>query len=223
MMAERPLPENIRGSWYFVSLKEASRDPENPPFQVFQFTLDGRFSIFAIRNGARLEKEKGEYTFDGNFLILRGRTTETYRVRAETYWRWALEGKKEAYHLSRGLVSEADLIELSEQESKEVRILPIRVSVVPEASIPDVIYELGFESTEHGRRLSVANFFTEVVEHRMWIGLTPYVQGIDPRTWERIIQDSFLDFFLNKPEGIRVVTVRFFGSDEVRVFNYSID
>jgi AraC-like DNA-binding protein len=222
-MAERPLPENIRGSWYFVSVKEAGRDSDSRSLQVFQFNLDGRFSIFAMRNGARFEKEKGEYTFDGNFLILRGRTTETYRVRTETYWRWVLEGKKEVYYLMRGLVSESDLIDLSENESKEVRILPIRVSVVPEASISDVIYELGFESTEHGRRLSVANFFTEVDEHRMWVGLTPYVRGIEPRTWERIIQDSFLDFFLNKPAGIRVVTVRFFGSDEVRVFNYSID
>ena len=220
-MAERPLPENIRGSWYFVSEKRASNRDAEP--LVFQFRLDGSFSLFTLRSGTRIEKERGEYTFDGNFLILRGRTTETYRVRTQTHWRWTLEGKKEAHQLVRGMISDDDLVDLSAAESKEIRILPIRVAVVEENSVADVIYELGFESAEHDRRLPVASLFAEFDGHQMWVGLTTYVTGIEVRTWERIIQDSFLDFHLNKPSEIRVVTIRFYGTDEVRVFNYTAD
>jgi hypothetical protein len=219
-MSRRLMPEAIRGCWYYVSEKFDFKDPVNKPRQVLTFRVDGSFVRYQFKDQSRKEIERGDYTFDGNFLILRGRTTETYRVRTKFSWRWTLEGKKDDHYLMRGLVTEDVFQTLSAEDQKEIRILPMRVAVRSELEGQDLIYDLVYEPA--GRKpIAIGAFFVEAEDDgRRFIGLTPYVEGIAPKTWERIIQDSYLDIFLGKPTDVRVVTVRLLSTGESMVFNY---
>ena len=219
-MAERPPPESIRGSWYYLP---ASLDPHNlgdKPPQVLRFRLDGGFTRYIARDDGWIEKEKGDYTFDGAFLIVRGRNTDTFRVRIERYWRWSLEGKKEEQVLLRGLVTDADFGALDAEDQKEIRILPIRVSVRARSDTDDAVFDLVYKG-ESGERL-VGSFFVEREDAKVWVGVSPFVEGIESKTWERIIRESYLDIFRGKPRDVRVVTVRLLENGDSRVFNYSI-
>ncbi len=219
-MAERPPPESIRGSWYYLP---SSLDPHNmgeKPPQVLRFRLDGSFTRYIARDDGWIEKEKGDYTFDGAFLIVRGRNTDTFRVRTEAFWRWTLEGKKEEQVLLRGLVTADNFITLGADDQKEIRILPIRVGVQARADTDDAVFDLVYRG-EQGEVL-VASFFVEREEHKLWVGVSPFVQGIEGKTWERIVRESYLDIFRSKPRDLQVVTVRMLDSGESRVFNYSI-
>jgi len=220
MMRERPLPEAIRGSWYFLP---ASVDPRNPGergLMMYRFRLDGTFSLYSVRDGSLTEKEKGDYTFDGQFLIIRGRTTETFRVRASGFWRWVLEGKKEDYVLVRGRAREQDFATLPPEQSKEIRILPIRVTVQNEGKHPEAVNELIYQSENIVK--PVGCFFVEHTKEdgKMWVGLSPWADGIEPKTWERIIRESYLDIHLGKPDDVSVVTVRNLRDNESKIFNY---
>lgn len=220
-MRDRPLPETIRGSWYYLP---ASADPNKPSDRgvfVYRFRLDGTFTLYTIRDGSWTEKESGDYTFDGAFLIVRGRNTDTYRVRNEHFWRWRLEGKKEDYVLLRALATEESFIDLGEAQRKEIRILPIRVSVRNPFDSPDAIHKLvySFEGVEE----QVGTLFVERSGDNLWIGLTPIATGIDEKTWERIVRESFLDIYLGKPDDIRVVTLRLLDENDSTVFNYAFE
>lgn len=219
-MAERPPPESIRGSWYYLP---GSLDPHNlgdKPPQVLRFRLDGTFTRYIARDDGWLEKEKGDYTFDGAFLIVRGRNTDTFRVRTEHFWRWSLEGKKEEQVLLRGLVTEEDFVKLGAEDQKEIRILPIRVSVRARTDTDDAVFDLLYKSDTV--ELLVASFFVERDGAKVWVGVSPFVEGIEAKTWERIIRESYLDIFRGKPREVQVVTVRMLESGESRVFNYSM-
>lgn len=219
-MAERPPPESIRGSWYYLP---GSVDPHNlgdKPPQVLRFRLDGTFTRYIARDDGWLEKEKGDYTFDGAFLIIRGRNTDTFRVRTDEFWRWSLEGKKEEQVLLRGLVTREDFVTLDAEDQKEIRILPIRVSVRARADSDDAVFDLVYRG-EHGEQL-VGSFFIERDHAKVWVGVSPFVEGIEGKTWERIIRESYLDIFRGKPRDVQVVTVRLLESGESRVFNYSM-
>lgn len=218
-MAERPPPESIRGSWYYVPASADPRALGDKTPQVLRFRLDGTFVRYLVRDAELHEKEHGNYTFDGQFLIIRGRNTDTYRVRTGEYWRWFLEGKKEEQVLLRGLVTPKHFGELSPEDQKEIRILPIRVGVEgPEAS-RDGIFELVYR--KDGSPRVVASFFIETEGSKIWVGLSRFVDGIEDKTWERIIRESYMDIFRGKPAEVRVVTVRMLDSGESRVFNYS--
>lgn len=217
-MAERPPPESIRGSWYFLpdSANPLALGDKVP--QIMRFRLDGTFSRYLARESEWQEKEKGDYTFDGQFLIIRGRNTDTYRVRCDAFWRWVLEGKKEEQVLLRALISRRDFVELDAEDLKEIRILPIRVGVEAPARADDAIYELVYR--KNGVPRTVGSFFIEQDGARLWVGLSRFVKGVEDKTWERVIRDSYLDIFRSKPEDVRVVTVRMLDTDESRVFNY---
>lgn len=221
-MRERPLPEAIRGSWYYIP---ASTDPLKPGDRgmlVYRFRVDGTFALYTLRDGSWQEKEKGDYTFDGAFLIIRGRNTDTYRVRPEAFWRWRLEGKKEDYVLLRGLVRPESFVDLDEKEQKEIRILPIRVSVSNPYNDPNAIYALNYTSGETTK--TIGTFFVEhdVESGQMWIGLTKIAGGLEPKTWERIIRESFLDIHRGKPDDVTVVTLRAMNDNDSKVFNYTL-
>lgn len=219
-MAERPPPESIRGSWYYLP---TTLDPHNlgdKPPQVLRFRLDGTFTRYIARDDGWLEKEKGDYTFDGAFLIIRGRNTDTFRVRTEHFWRWSLEGKKEEQVLLRGLVSSDDFVTLGPDDQKEIRILPIRVGVRSHTDVDDGVFDLVYRG-ENGEQL-VGAFFVEHEGAKVWVGVSPFVEGIEGRTWERIIRESYLDIFRGKPGDVKVVTVRMLESGESRVFNYAM-
>lgn len=219
-MAERPPPESIRGSWYYIASSADPHELGDKPPQVLRFRLDGTFTRYIARQSDWTEKERGEYTFDGAFLIIRGRNTDTFRVRTEEFWRWNLEGKKEEQVLLRGLVKKEDFGELPPEDQKEIRILPIRVGVHAPSDTKDVLYELVYKG--EGERRKVGTFFVEREGHKIWVGLIPYVTGIEGRTWERIIRESYLDIFRGKPTDVQVVTVRLLNTGESRVFNYSV-
>lgn len=219
-MPERPLPEAIRGSWYFLP---ESTDPKNPgdkAILVYQFRLDGSFSAFTLKKEKWSEKDSGDYTFDGAFLIIRGRNTDTFRVRVETFWRWHLEEKKKDYVLLRNLITEDDFVELDPAVAKRIRLAPTRVTVQKsgdsEEAIQNLVYTAGDED------ILVGSAFIERNDQDIWIGLTPVVSGLEKKTWEGIIRESFLDVHLDEPDDVRVVTIRFFDDNESVVFNYTV-
>lgn len=220
-MANRPPPESIRGSWYYIDQEADPHDLGDKPPQVLAFRLDGTFTRYIAKNDEWMQKETGEYTFDGNFLIIRGRNTDTFRVKPAHFWRWNLEGKKQQKALLRGLVTEDDFGELSDEDRKEIRILPIRVGIEAPSDVDGVIYNLVFRREEKQR--VVGNFFVERDEQKLWIGVSPFATGIEQRTWERIVRESYLDIYAGKPDDVRVVTVRMLDTDQSKVFNYTVD
>lgn len=221
-MSQRPLPESIRGSWYYLPESGLKSIGEKlPPIYIFQ--LDGRFSLMNARDGELIEKDRGTYTFDGNFLIIRGRNTDTYRVRVRDWWRWNLEGKKEDQVLVRGLFPPDERVQLLEEEKKEIRILPIRVVVDEPATGTGSIHRLVYRPASGEPRL-VGSFFAEFEEQegKVWIGISPATDDINIELWERIIKESYLDIYRAKSQDIRVVTLRFLDSNESRVFRYAM-
>lgn len=219
-MAQRPPPESIRGSWYYLPESANPRKLGEKPPQVLRFRLDGSFTRYIAREDAWSEKERGDYTFDGAFLIIRGRNTDTFRVRPDSFWRWRLEGKKQEQVLLRGLVASDDFVTLPPEDQKEIRILPIRVGIVAPSDTDDVIYDLVYKKDDEPQL--VGSFFVEREGPKIWVGVSRYADGIEERTWERIIRESYLDIFRGKPSDVSVVTVRLLDSGESRVFNYAM-
>lgn len=219
-MAQRPPPESIRGSWYYLPISQDPHHLGDKPPQLMRFRLDGTFARYIARDDVWLEKEKGEYTFDGAFLIVRGRNTDTFRVRTDQFWRWTLEGKKEEQVLLRGLVTDEDFTTLGAEDQKEIRILPIRVAVRARGDHDDGVYDLVYR--HDGGEVHVGCFFIEREGAKLWVGVSPFVDGIEPKTWERIIRESYLDIFRSKPRDVQVVTVRLLEGGESRVFNYAV-
>ena len=220
-MAERPLPETIRGSWYYYAASQNPMEPGDRGNLIYRFRLDGSFGLYAVRDGNWIDKEKGDYTFDGQFLIIRGRNTDTFRVKPYAFWKWGLEGKKEEHILSRARATE-DNVSLTPEQQKEIRILPIRVSVRSAADSTDGIYELVYSA--HETEIIVGGLFVEYdhEEGRMWIGLSEFTEDLEAKTWERIIRESFLDLHMGKPNDVNVVTLRTLHNNESVVFNYAI-
>lgn len=114
-MHDNLLPEAIRGSWYLLA-------DDNKPLaeaiekkgQLLALRLTGKFSLYDLTQEddgtEKVVKDAGDYTFDGDFLILRGRNTETYRVRIKSAWQWNLEAKKKTRKLLRGNLVPSDLM-----------------------------------------------------------------------------------------------------------------
>ncbi len=229
-MSHRPLPEAIRGCWFFIPDASPHTQSGQKNSSIIHFNLDGSFERFQIKENARKSMEQGTYTFDGMFLILRGRNTDTYRVHPEGFSRWNIEGKKDGQALVRGYPSHFSTAELSAAEQKEIQNLPIRVSVVDEhahANVPDErngnsngIYQLTYQTSDQTHE-NIANFFVESHPgNRLWVGLSPFINNIEPSTWQRLIHDCYLDVYLNKPADIDVVTVVLLDSDDTQTFNY---
>ncbi|RAL22441.1 hypothetical protein DL240_11385 [Lujinxingia litoralis] len=218
-MSSRFLPEAIRGAWFYVPEDYDLTRPHERTRMQLVFRIDGSFTRYQIKNDSRRPVENGDYTYDGNFLILRGRNTDTFRVKQQGYWRWDLEGKKKEQRLLRALVDLDAPLPLSDAASRDIRILPLWVKIHRRFQGPDTIFEAHYSPDDQDPQL-VATFFIEELDEKRWIGITPLVTGIEPRTWERIIQDCLLDLFLGKPSDIGVVTLRLLDSGEARVFNY---
>ena len=122
--------------------------------------------------------------------------------------------------LLRSLVSDSDFVALSADDHKEIRILPIRVGVRVKVDADDAIFDLVYRSEQ--REVRVGAFFVEREGAKVWVGVSQFAKGIEPKTWERIIRESYLDIFRGKPTDVQVVTVRLLDSGESRVFNYSV-
>lgn len=229
-MSHRPLPEAIRGCWFFIPDATPASQSGQKNSSMIHFNLDGSFERFQIKDNTRRTAEQGTYTFDGMFLILRGRNTDTFRVHPDGFSRWSIEGKKDGQALVRGYPSHCSATELTPTNKKEIRYLPTRVSVLDDythsmSSIEpngdsNGIYQLTYRTTDQAHE-NIANFFVEFhPDNRLWIGLSPFINGIELETWQRIIQDSYLNIYLNKPADIDVVTIALLDSDDTETFHY---
>lgn len=227
MSSSRSLPEAARGCWYLIPQDAVIKDGGLRSSQILALRVDGSFRRYQIKNGRRKTIETGNYTYDGNFLILRGRNSETFRVYRESFWRWSLEGRRKDFFLLRGLITEESFSELSERQSRDVRILPLRAQIeATDDGDEDQIFQITFrpeDSEPSDNPILLATFFFEDsgAGHR-WIGLTPLVSQIEPATWERIIHDSFLDLYCARPNDLSVITIRFLDTDRSKVFSYGI-
>lgn len=214
------LPEAVRGSWYRV---DPSSDPtagDGPEHQVVCFGADGSFRRFEPGSGSRKCVKNGDYTFDGNFLIVRGRRSQTYRVRRPTFWRWELEGKKNQFHLYRGFVDGDELKPVDDDVVRQVRLLPLRVRV--EAAFDDDAIRHLVYRPEEGPGRMLANISVQQFDDRpSWIGIAPLVTGVDADGWEEIVRQSYLG---TGPEGLDTdqgVVLQLFDSGQTRQLSES--
>ena len=213
-MNDQLLPESIRGGWYFVPSTDDVLSTVEEEGEILVFHLDGTFVRFAIEDDARREEERGEYTFDGQFLIVRGSSTDTYRVHPESEWRWRLEGKKEDQLLLRGLLDRPETVQLRDERREEIERMPMRVFVrsvfdgAQEGEICMLIHEADDEEVAIG-----ALFAEAPSDGEMWIGVTPFVEGLNLEIWERIVRESYVDIHRDDLDQVARVDVHFFGPD----------
>ncbi len=207
-------PEALRGSWY--RLKQPANDPiaRDDAKELVTFGIDGNFVRYELKGASRKPVGKGDYTYDGSFLILRARRTHTFRVHRSSFWRWDLEGKKKSYALVRGFVPDGQVEELPEEESRDIRLIPVRARVESHFKDGDDIYRLVYEHGQRDRRCLATFCVDDAIEDRLWVGLTPFVRGLDPRTWQRIIEESFLDSYLDKKHRPQQTTLEMMDSRE---------
>lgn len=202
-MTDRLLPEAIRGAWY--SLPDEPREVDEAlesDGEILVFRLDETFERYQIDGDRQLEEdERAEYTFDGDFLILRGSSTETFRIEAVAPWKWEAEKKSEDRRLLRGTYGADDPVGLDEERVAEIDRLPGRVYVKsdldgpPSATIGTFVHEDG-EGDEVKIGAVCAEYDGDDVR---WIAATPFAEGIDDDTWRSIVEDAYLDIYLDDP------------------------
>jgi len=213
-MTEKLLPESIRGGWYFVPATEDVGEVVDEQGEILVFHLDRTFVRFEIEEDARREAERGEYTFDGQFLIVRGSSTDTYRVDAESEWRWHLEGKKDDKLLLRGLIDRVETVDLPGERRDEIERMPMRVFVrsIFDGAQAGEICMLIHEADDE--EIAIGALYAEAPEDgEMWIGVTPFVEGLNIEIWERIVRESYLDIHRDDLEEVARIEAHFFGPD----------
>jgi hypothetical protein len=217
------LPEAIRGAWYLLPDEADPHTLEHKKAQQLFFELDGSFTRYKIKRGERRrEHETGDYTFDGNFLITRGRSTDTYRVHPEGFWRWDLEEKKGDYVLLRGPFEADDFFTITPDQREELQRVPIRIAVQSPFVDDDerAIFELVHRPEDGEERPAGSLWADRVGSEILHIGLTPIVAGVDAALWERVVAESFLDVYLGEPDDIDIVELHLYDVDEVRRFEF---
>lgn len=200
-MTDRLLPEAIRGAWYSLPDEpEEVDDALEEDGEVLVFRLDETFDRYRIAEEGGLEEdERADYTFDGDFLILRGSSTETFRIEPVAPWKWEGEKKSEDRRLLRGTYAGDEPIDLGSERVAEIERLPGRVYVKsalrgpPSATIGTFVHEDG-EGDEVDIGAVCAQYDGNEVR---WIGATPYADGIDKGTWRSIVEDAYLDIYLD--------------------------
>lgn len=206
-MSQRPYPEAIRGIWYVLREDEdlaTVRDTHTG--DIYLFRMDGSFSHVQLKNGSTRRQEDGSYTFDGEFLITRGRNTETYRVSLRDARTWEMETKKHGFTMHRSLYPE-DAVTLTEREQRDLRILPIRAKLtLPHDSLGVALGRLEFEREGAQAPVILGEVCVELEQERRlcWIGLTARTRDLDASTWTRIAQESIWSMGLDdaQREGI---------------------
>lgn len=220
-MTERPLPEAIRGTWFLLPEEGDVEETLQDDGELVALHLDGTFTRYDVSGGGKEEAETGDYTFDGAFLILRGRNTHTYRVHFESDWYWFLEGKKKSRRLMRGLIEERDVFTADDEERRDM-IVPTRTRVEclwsDESDAPlELVYK-----PKGGEPVRIGWFSVEVepAADNLWIGVTPLVTNLEPQAWEKIVRQAYLDGHLGKPDDVGSVVVELLGADQRQVFDY---
>lgn len=201
-MGERPLPEAIRGAWYSVPLEPQDVDEAlESDGEVLVFRLDETFDRYQVEEGELEEDERAEYTFDGDFLILRGSSTVTFRVDQRAPWHWELEAKSGERRLLRGKYEGTEPVRLAGDRADEIERLPGRVFVKSEFSGHGsaTIGTLVHESTD-GDEVDIGAVCAEFDDEMLtWIGATPFVDSIPERTWKRVVREAYFEIYLDAP------------------------
>lgn len=193
-MSERPLPEAIRGSWYLLPEEGTLEEALDDKGQLVALRVDGTFTRYTADTTSKRVKEEGDYTFDGDFLILRGRNTDTFRVHIEEDWYWFLEAKKKNRRLYRGMIDGDDFIELDDASRREIDMLPMRVSAQcryedEEGAIFDLVYQ---PKEGDAQRVGCFSVDPDRETGSLWVGLTALATNLEASTWEKVIRKSYL-------------------------------
>jgi hypothetical protein len=212
-MSERLLPEAIRGSWYLLTKGGSPVEALADEGQLLALHLDGTFVRYTVDKSDKQQKEQGDYTFDGDFLILRGRNTDTFRVHVEADWYWFLEAKKKSRRLFRGLLEPEDFFALSDDEREEIGNKPRRVKVqcrYDEES--DAIFDLVFRPKKgDAKRIGCFSVEPDPQNGALWVGLTPLVNNLAAKVWEEVIRKAYLGTHRGKPDDVGRVSLEFLG------------
>lgn len=189
-------PESIRGGWYLLPSEGDLEEALEESGAVVVFSLEGDFERFDLTAGERELDESGDYTFDGQFLILRGTTTQTFRVHPTATWRWELEGKKDDQVLLRGLTEHESPFELDTKRAKEIESVPARVFVRSEFGGPSEGEICSLIHESEGEELKLGACFAEPAEEgSTWIGVSSFVEGLSETLWERIVRRSYVEIY----------------------------
>lgn len=209
-MTQRLYPEAIRGLWFLIP-EETSRQEVaagEAAAEVLVMRLDGSFRRLSYEGGQMREREHGDYTFDGDFLITRGRSTETYRVRPQQWWRWEIETKKDAFELVRSLDDLArPRQELGEEAARDLRILPLRADVEPVLEDPLGLVHLTF-SRAQDPLLGVVSVEVDEDSQQVWLGIGRVATELSEELWARLAQEVVCGVYLedrgHEPSALRV-------------------
>ena len=214
-------PEAIRGLWFMVKDGAGmAQDVAKLSVELYVFHINGQFQRVLLREGARREHEGGHYTFDGGFLITRGRTTETYRVIIEGPTHWLLDGKKGMVSLCRGLLDEDDQPlaspALDGPAQRELRILPARVrferfAQQDQLSAWRILYDRDGKSSPEATWLGTLSTDMDDAD-TLWCGITPHVAGLEARVWRRFVTEAYLP--THHPGPLKHVITHFLDSGE---------
>lgn len=213
------LPEDVRGGWYHLPADASPRDDLEEEGQIVHFDLNGDYTAYEIDEGHRRETETGGYTFDGDFLILRGGRTETFRAEPRSRWHVDLESKSDETMLLRGPYTSGELQRsISEEEVDEVRRMPAKVLVrsATEGDLEtEVVTFIDERRGAEGRVLGAASMQWESDDQStMWIGVTPAVDGLGLEIWRSLVREAYLDVYLGEPGGLERVALALFTDPE---------
>lgn len=201
-MSERPYPEAIRGAWFLLPVDETlDKARQEHSYDVIIFHIDNSYELLTIKGGILKNSSSGNYTFDGDFLITRARATETYRVTMQHHTQWSIETKKGMRPMYRALHPIPQ--HLDEGQLKDLRILPIKARAEMICADPHSPLQLTMNEVQLAT-ISVDRWETNKT---CWFGIMPLVEGIEPRTWLRIIQESVFALTLDHPEGFDTIEV----------------
>lgn len=223
-MTSRPYPEAIRGAWYMMRQEEpVDKARERDTYELYIYRLDGTFSRIQLKDGHVKSQEHGDFTFDGEFLITRGRNTETYRVDAKSTREWTIETKKHAFTMKRSLFAPDDAA-LSSADLRDIRILPIRVKVTfPSDTLGTSHGLLTFDrGGDLEKPLILGEVAVELLNNRKlcWIGLTKRADGIEPQTWDRILRESVFDLGLEDTDNVEELELLDIEADRFNVIEF---
>ena len=211
MVTAGTLPEAVRGNWYyFESPPEDDVDPDGS-YQVVSFDVDGSYARDDIDGSNARCVNDGDYTFDGNFLIIRSGRTKTYRVKRSNHWRWTLEDKSCRYTLLRGPAMGDGFNELPAAVCRDIRLVPLRARIEADFDGDGAIYRVVYAGQEDEQQLLGAISCHPIDDRSMWIGVAPCVRGLGDDIWRNIVDKSFVDAYLNNPQQCSELSVQLFG------------
>ena len=210
-MTDRLYPEVIRGAWFLY--KGELSDPTEIPLDecdLLVFRRDGTYSRHQTKPDSPREVEHGTHTFDGEFLITRGRSTETYRVSPHSETHWVLETKKHALQLIRHV--NANRFDLDEAAARSIRILPMRARGSAWGDGATLVQPIVFAPQDAAPvTLGLASIELDRTRSSCWVGVSRLAGGLEDATWHRIVHESLFDLGLDDTDDITTLDVTFYG------------